>query len=83
VVQTNDQRYLSFALDQIRATVTTLTLNADDIIYTINRSVITLIVLSIVLTFSVVIILGAPVVLWWPISPALRAWQHRESSTWL
>jgi hypothetical protein len=40
VVQTNDQRYLSFALDQIRATVTTLTLNADDIIYTINRSVI-------------------------------------------
>lgn len=38
VVQTNDQRYLSFALDQIRATVTTLTLNADDIIYTINRS---------------------------------------------
>ena len=56
VVQTNDQRYLSFALDQIRATVTTLTLNADDIIYTINRSVVLVLIPALVLVLILLLI---------------------------
>ncbi len=37
VVQKGGQRYLSFALDLVRASVVTLSLSADDLLYIVNR----------------------------------------------
>jgi hypothetical protein len=87
VVMSDDQRYLAFALDQIRATVTTLTLNADDIIYTVNRSPIpqsSLVVPTELLLTSALSVAFAEVLAGScrPTSRGSRAWLRMESWMW-
>lgn len=37
IVETGDARYLAFGVDEIRDTIVTLTINAADITYVVNR----------------------------------------------